>query len=117
MANKRRRVHLTTLETASIWKWLCRESRGLCRLRSKNYTCSSTESELILRQLDSSRELRVRLAGEWIVNGDTTEELRIVKTPRGSVIFEGTEKITSVPQLALKFMQDLAGTEDASQSL
>jgi hypothetical protein len=119
MENKIHCAHLTTSETASIWKRLCRESRGLCRLRSKNYICSSSESELTLRRLDSSRELKVRLTEEWIVkhNGDLTETLRIVKMPRGSVIFEGTEKITSIPHLALRFMQDLAETEDTGQSL
>jgi hypothetical protein len=119
MENKIHRAHLTTSETASIWKRLCRESRGLCRLRSKNYSCSSSGSELILRRLDSSRELKVRLTEQWIVkhNGDLTETLRIVKMPRGSVIFEGTEKITSIPHLALRFIQDLAETENTGQSV
>jgi hypothetical protein len=112
-------VHLTASETASIWKRLCRECRGLCRLRSKNYICSSSESELTLRRLDSFRELKVRLTQEWIVkhNGELTETLRIVKMPRGSVIFEGREKTTSIPHLALRFMQELAETEGAGQPL
>jgi hypothetical protein len=105
---------LTSSEIVSIWKRLCRESRGLCRLRSKTYDCSSSDSELILRRIDSSREVKIILNEGWIIedHGNVTEELRIVKLPRGGIVFEGTEKITSIPHLALKFIQDLAKVED-----
>jgi hypothetical protein len=113
-ATSRHPLDLTTSERVSIWKRLCRESRGLCRLRSKTYHFSSSESELILRRIDSSQELKVILNEGWIIeeHGNVTEELRIVKLPRGGIAFEGTEKITSIPHLALKFIQDLAETED-----
>ena len=56
-------------------------------------------SELILRRIDSSRELKIILKEGWIIedHGNVTEELRIVKLPRGGIVFEGTEKITSIP--------------------
>jgi hypothetical protein len=113
-ATSRYPLELTSTERVSIWRRLCRESRGLCRLRSKNYDCSSSDSELVLRRLDSSRELKIILNEGWIIKhrGDVTEEFRIVKLPRGSIVFEGREKITSIPHLALKFIRDLAETED-----
>jgi hypothetical protein len=113
-ATSRYPLELTSSERVSIWRRLCRESRGLCRLRSKNYHCSSSDSELVLRRLDSSRELKISLNEGWVIehHGNVTEEFRIVKLPRGSIVFEGTEKITSIPHLALKFIRDLAETED-----
>jgi hypothetical protein len=113
-ATSRYPLELTGSERVSIWRRLCRESRGLCRLRSKNYDCSSSDSELVLRRLHSSRELKISLNEGWIIedHGNVTEEFRIVKLPRGSIVFEGREKITSIPHLALKFIRDLAETED-----
>jgi hypothetical protein len=113
-ATSRYPLELTSSEGVSIWKRLCRESRGLCRLRSKIYDCSSSDSELVLRRLDSSRKLKIILKEGWIIehHGNVTKKFRIVKSPRGSIVFEGTEKITSIPHLALKFIRDLAEAED-----
>lgn len=113
-AARRYPLELTSSERVSIWRRLCRESRGLCRLRSKNYDCSSSDSELVLRRLDSSRELKISLNEGRIIehHGNVTKEFRIVKLPRGSIVFEGREKITSIPHLALKFIRDLAEMED-----
>jgi hypothetical protein len=103
------RTELTAQETASVWKRLCRESKGLCYLRP-NHVCSFSESELILREQTSARELRIWVSESALrkKNRDTIELIRIFKAGRGSIVFEGRKKISSVPQLALALIQELA---------
>jgi hypothetical protein len=102
------RTTLTVQQTASVWKRLCREVKGLCRLRS-GLTCSLSDSALIVREYTSGRELHVQVSTTLLRMNtpETTEIIQIFKAAKGGIVFEGARKISSVPQMASTLLQEL----------
>jgi hypothetical protein len=70
-------------------------------------------SELVVREQRSGREVHVSvsLSSIQIKKPEGTESIRMFKAAKGGVIFDGTRKISSAPQMALAFLQELAVPE------
>ncbi len=71
--------------------------------------CSVSESELILHEQNSGGELLISLSKSALRKShrETVEIIPIFKTVRGSVVFEGGRKISSIPQMALVLIREL----------
>jgi hypothetical protein len=104
---------LTTADRNSLWKRLCQEARGLCRIHGRNFECSNSETELVLRQLAPARVVRVSVVASEILADSASgrQILQIVKTPKGNLMFEGTERIPSIPRLAQWLMRSVIGNQ------
>ena len=109
--NVRMPASLTSQEWTSLWTRLSREIRGLCRLRGRNFSCIATDQSILARRAEPFREMLVRITGQGISIScqDQRVIFEVVKSIKRSLIFEGPERISSIPAFATWLIRFLVG--------